>query len=118
MPGTNHKATAKTKILMRLAEYQSPVPVHNLGIYGVSDNSAATRLSELATAGFVIGEYTGSEPFKRWRLAKPGEVARRAKHQHQTFRVVGSRPASEPGFQVLTVRSDAEIPTGTVLRTA
>ena len=49
--------TASDLILKRLEQAGRPLAVHELGIYGVSDNAAATRLSELAGEGKVAGTY-------------------------------------------------------------
>lgn len=60
---------AADAILARLREFNRPVPVHDLRIEGVSDNAAATRLSELARAGLVVGVPTPGKRFKSWTVA-------------------------------------------------
>ena len=63
--------TASDRILERLSKSPVPLAVHELGIYGVSDNAAATRLSELQAQGKVIGVYRIEARFKEWKLAEP-----------------------------------------------
>lgn len=60
--------TAKQRILARLAQARTPLAVHEIRLDGVSDNAAATRLSELQRAGRVIGVYRPGKPFKEWAL--------------------------------------------------
>ena len=61
--------SVKTLIIKRLYEAQAPLAVHELGIIGVSENGAATRLSELAGKGVVVGTIRAGAKFKEWRLA-------------------------------------------------
>ena len=63
--------TAKQKILDRLSKSPCPLAVHELGIIGISENAAASRLPELARAGKVIGTYRPGKPFKEWQLVRP-----------------------------------------------
>ena len=67
--------TAKEAILARLREVGEPVPVHSLNIVGVSENSAATRLSELARAGKVVGVSVPGKAYKAWKLSQ-SDIAR------------------------------------------
>lgn len=62
------KVKAADAILARLREFNRPVPVHDLRIAGVSDNAAATRLSELARAGLVVGVPTPGARYKSWMI--------------------------------------------------
>lgn len=62
------KTTAKQEIVRRLKELGKPVAVHELGVIGYSENNLATRLSELAKAGIVIGARRPGFAFKEWRL--------------------------------------------------
>ena len=62
--------TASQLILKRLDQAIRPLAVHELGIYGVSDNAAATRLSELAGEGKVVGTYRAGKRFKEWALVR------------------------------------------------
>ena len=64
-------ATAKHLILMRLQEAGKPLAVHQFHIYAVSDNALATRLSELAKEGKVVGKFPGGKPYKVWSLPEP-----------------------------------------------
>lgn len=61
--------TAKERILERL-EGNFWLACHELKILGVSENSAATRLSEMAKMGLVEGRFRKDEAYKEWR-AKP-----------------------------------------------
>lgn len=63
------KTTAKEMILKRLKELGRPVAVHELGVIGYSENNLATRLSELARAGVVVGARRPGFAFKEWSLA-------------------------------------------------
>lgn len=58
--------TARDLILERLSDI-SWLAVHELKIQGVSDNAAATRLSELAKAGLVEGRVRPGAHYKEWR---------------------------------------------------
>jgi len=60
---------ASAKILERLNQAGAPLAVHELQIFGVSDNAAATRLSELARKGKVIGTIREGRRFKEWSLS-------------------------------------------------
>ena len=60
--------TAKGMILNRLKEAGKPLAVHQFHIYAVSDNALATRLSELAKEGKVVGKFPGGKPYKVWWL--------------------------------------------------
>ena len=62
------KTTAKTEIIRRLAESEKPLACHELNIFGYSENCLATRLSELARAGAVIGKTRPGKAFKEWAL--------------------------------------------------
>lgn len=59
-------STAKEAILNRLRFSPKPLAVHELQIIGVSDNAAATRLSELARDGKVWSAFRKGENFKEW----------------------------------------------------
>lgn len=63
--------TASDRILQRLAASSVPLACHELNIWGVSENAAATRLSELAALGKVVGTYRANKRFKEWRLVEP-----------------------------------------------
>lgn len=62
------KPTAQRLILNRLANADRALAVHELGIAGVSDNAAATRLSEMARSGLVEGWRVPGKAYKVWRL--------------------------------------------------
>lgn len=62
--------SAYDQILKRLSESTRPLAVHELQIWGISDNAAATRLSELAQQGKVVGHYRPGKRFKEWSLVK------------------------------------------------
>src|SRR3989338_3519635 len=59
---------AKPLILDRLKEIGKFSAVHELHVWGYSENCIATRLPELAKDGLVVGIYVGKEKFKRWGL--------------------------------------------------
>jgi hypothetical protein len=65
---------AKDAILSRLREFGRPVPVHELRVPGVSENAAATRLSEMAREGLVVGVPVPGFRYKAWRPVTPGEL--------------------------------------------
>jgi hypothetical protein len=58
--------TAKILILERLKQSGSWLAVHELNIIGISDNAAATRLSELAKQGKVVSRFRTGKRFKEW----------------------------------------------------
>ena len=60
---------AKEAILSRLKEFGRAVPVHELRIVGISENAAATRLSEMAREGLVIGLTVPGFRYKAWTVA-------------------------------------------------
>lgn len=60
--------TAKQLILERLKEAGKALAVHELDIIGVSDNAAATRLSEAAADGLVIGITRRGCRYKEWSI--------------------------------------------------
>jgi hypothetical protein len=63
------KPTQKDKIRERLKTSPQPfLAVHELGLIGASKNSAATRLSEMAKAGEVVGRYRKNANYKEFCL--------------------------------------------------
>lgn len=69
----SEKVTAKDAILRRLFEASKPLAVHELDVFGVSDNAAATRLSELAKEGKVTGTIRRGTRYKEWSIPRPGQ---------------------------------------------
>ncbi len=68
--------TASERILARLESSLFPLAVHELALTGISENAAATRLSELARAGRVVGRFRRGRAFKEWAIdtiARAGE---------------------------------------------
>ncbi len=65
------KKTAKAAILDALSCAKGPVAVHELShfLVGISQNSIATRLSELHADGKVVRRTRLGEAFCEWRLA-------------------------------------------------
>ena len=63
--------SASSLILNRLESSPVALAVHELNIMGVSDNAAATRLSELAHDGKVIGTIRNGTHYKEWRIVEP-----------------------------------------------
>lgn len=68
------KPTAKAAILARLREAGRPLACHELHIPCVSENAAATRLSEMARAGLVVGRTRPGKAFKEWTISHPASV--------------------------------------------
>lgn len=58
--------TEKQLVRKRIIESPCPLAVHELKIEGVSENSAATRISELAAAGELQGRVRKGYRFKEW----------------------------------------------------
>ena len=65
--------SAKQKILDRLSTSAIPLALFELRIFGVSENAAATRLSELAREGKAVGTYRKGTAYKEWALVKKNE---------------------------------------------
>jgi hypothetical protein len=65
------KVTAKSELLRILppATSDSWWAVHEIPVIGYSENNIATRLSELARAGRVVGRIRKGESFKEWAVA-------------------------------------------------
>lgn len=64
--------TARQLIIKTLYEAGRPLATHELSIVGISENAAATRLSELARDGIVVGQVRQGKRFKEWAL-KPND---------------------------------------------
>ena len=60
--------TASERILTRLSEAPYPLALFELNIMGVSENAAATRLSELQAQGKVIGVIRKNTRYKEWSI--------------------------------------------------
>ena len=60
--------SAKDKILDRLSNAINPLALFELNIMGVSENAAATRLSEMAREGKVVGRMRKGTPYKEWSI--------------------------------------------------
>lgn len=69
------KTTAKTEIIRALAVAEKPLAVHEMDIPLYSENNLATRLSEMAREGVVIGTTRPGKNFKEWKLALKLELA-------------------------------------------
>ena len=68
MPLTEKK-TAKAAIIERLSEPGIVwLAVHELAIWGHSQNALATELSTMARNILVVGRFRAGERFKEWRL--------------------------------------------------
>lgn len=65
---TETKITAKREIIRVLAIAEKPLAVHEMDIPIYSENNLATRLSELAREGVVIGKTRAGKAFKEWSL--------------------------------------------------
>ena len=65
------KVTCKKVILERLRSAGRPLAAHEFNhpdFTGYSENCIATRLSEMALAGVLIGRFRQGKPFKEWLL--------------------------------------------------
>ena len=61
--------TQKDKIRARLRDAVEPfLAVHEFNLPGVSDNSLASRLPEMALAGEVVSRFAKGKPYKLWAL--------------------------------------------------
>lgn len=58
----------KAKIVEALGKAGRPLAVHEFEFVGISENSLASRLSELAHVGVVVGETRTGRKFKEWKL--------------------------------------------------
>lgn len=68
--------TAKELIIRRLEQSDRPLAVHEFDIAGYNENNLATRVSELARTGRVIGVRRPGCSFKEWSLtAVPSKSA-------------------------------------------
>lgn len=69
------KRTARLAIMERLRESGKPLAVHELNIYGHSENAMATELSDMARDGLVVGKYREGFKYKEWTLVSlPGQM--------------------------------------------
>lgn len=64
------KITSKQFILEELAKSLIPIATHEFKTKQWSQNNLATRLSELAKAGLVKGQYRKRKAFKEWILVR------------------------------------------------
>lgn len=67
------KTTAVTEILRVLGGADRWLAVHELGIEKYNQNNLATRLSNLAGRGLVVGRKRPGFQYHEWSLAKPGQ---------------------------------------------
>lgn len=90
------------RVLVQMDEAGKPLAVHEFdwNALCISENNLATRLSEWAKRGLVVGNWRKGAGYKEWVPGK-GEVPAR-KPKPIPAAVVGARDAL-PGFQVLTV---------------
>lgn len=65
--------TAKGWIVAKLHGALKPLAIHELGIEGYSENALATRMSELAADGVVVGRERRGGGVKEWRLTTAEE---------------------------------------------
>lgn len=61
---------ARQAIIKALYEASEPLPVHGLGLVGVSETAASARLREMAREGIVAGFTKPGARYKLW-LLKP-----------------------------------------------
>jgi len=74
---------AKSLILSRLEEAGKPLAAHELQIWSVSDNAAATRLNELEREGKLKSHYRPGKRFKEWWIVRAEETRFKADEQGQ-----------------------------------
>lgn len=69
---TAEMSTAKQSIMARLRAAGKPLAVFEFGLVGpgLSENSIATRLSELQKSGEVDGRYRAGARYKEWSPAR------------------------------------------------
>lgn len=67
--------TCRQAILKRLVDEEWPLAVHELGIWGHSENALATELSIMAKDELAWGTIRPGKKFKEWRLTGEGVVA-------------------------------------------
>ena len=63
-----NQQSTKRRILQVLAATERALAVHEFELIGVSENNIATRLSEMAKAGLVIGTRRPGQAFKEWQI--------------------------------------------------
>ena len=61
---------ARQKIIARLYAAARPIPIHELGVDGVSQTSASARLRELAREGIVESVPVPGTRYTAWKLAQ------------------------------------------------
>ena len=61
--------SAKDLVVKRLKESPRPLAIHELNIEGYNENNLATRCSELAAEGVIVGEVRPGTHFKQWKMA-------------------------------------------------
>lgn len=83
--------SAKPLIIERLKALGGFVAIHELKVQGYSENCVATRLSEMAKAGLVIGRYRDGENFKEWAVKEP----------HQDTSISIKKPLSSPSVPIV-----------------
>lgn len=66
---TTLKKTARIALMERLSSAGKPLAVHELNIFGHSQNALATELSIMARRGEVVGNYRTGERYKEWTVA-------------------------------------------------
>lgn len=59
---------AKPLILERLKQAGTWLAIHEMKVFGYSENCVASRLPELAKDGLVESRYRENENFKEWRI--------------------------------------------------
>ena len=65
--------TARALVVKRLYEANAALPLHALGIPGVSESAAGARLRELTRDGITEVVKVPGKKFKAWRL-KPADL--------------------------------------------
>ena len=66
--------TCKQEIIKCLALAKTPVAIHEFSIPIYSQNNIATRLSEMAREGVVVGTVRPGKQFKEWALVAKLEL--------------------------------------------
>lgn len=63
--------TARQAIAARLYEAKAPIPLHALGIPGVSETAASARLREMKRDGIVVSVPVPGKKYTAWMLTPP-----------------------------------------------
>ncbi len=101
--------TARQEILRVLAVAVEPLAAHEIVVIGYSPNTIASRISDLAAEGLIIGDVRKGKAYKQWRLAPDGAlVERQPRKQKSRGRVLNVFASPKAGFDTMVV----DVPAG------